>query len=54
MLLTSLNHEPSARNGYAVSLQIINKRGVPGDAGEFTEEKGFIEINTKEVEDMNL
>lgn len=57
MLLTSLNHEQSARYGYAISLQIINEREVPGNAWEFTEKKkqqGFIERNTNEVHDWNL
>lgn len=39
MLLTSLNHEQSARYGYAISLQIINEREVPGNTWEFTEKK---------------
>lgn len=54
ILLTSLNHERGARNGYAVSFQIKKKREVPGHVRQFTEEKGFIEMITQEAEDRNL
>lgn len=54
MVLSSLNHEQRARYGYAISLQIINGREVPGGAWEFTEKKqGVIERNTKEGHDWN-
>lgn len=55
MVLTSLNHEQRARYGYAISLQIINGREVPGSARDFTEEaQGIIERNTRGGHDWNI